>query len=67
MYNDSITEILKNTEPISELVVFSGRSGSGKTSIIDRIIENYNGIELPSAYHPKWNPTLNIRKAKKYS
>ena len=70
MYNDNITEILKNTEDISELVIFSGKSGSGKTTIMDTIIEKYNGIELPNVYRPEWQeqtPTLNIRKAKKYT
>ncbi len=63
----SLTEMIGQVKQVSELVVFSGRSGSGKTSLMNQIIKLYNGIELLGVYH--WKPThpLSIRKARKYT
>jgi guanylate kinase len=46
---------------INDLVTFSGFSGSGKTTLIDRIVELFDGIALPSG------DNLKVRKAQRYT
>jgi len=54
-------------DSLSQLVVISGRSGSGKTSLANKIIGLREGVPVTKSWECEKDPKLKIRKPRKYT